>query len=169
MIIILYKTSSLIMTYVNVTVRKRNKYRECQFTIFMMGLKHIHVHVYILADLQKVAYIIVWVFFSDQNQQCLAQLIETEGKIKEEKIKCLLAMHYFKPLALHGKYVVDNCHGYEKCEMCNEPVKADQTLTSFGKCRKQVYMYMCVYYMYIIWTLIYLIQNVKHVKGSYIC
>lgn len=69
---------------------------------------------------------------ANQNQQCLAQLIETEGKIKEEKIKCLLAMHYFKPLALHGKYVVDNCHGYEKCEMCNEPVKADQTLTSFG-------------------------------------
>ncbi|XP_071175186.1 uncharacterized protein [Mytilus edulis] len=69
---------------------------------------------------------------ANKNQQCLAQLIETEGKIKEENIKCLLAMHYFKPLALNGEYVVDSCHGYEKCELCNEPVKADQTLTSFG-------------------------------------
>lgn len=92
--------------------------------------------IYISWFVESCIYNCLGFFFSDQNQQCLAQLIETEGKIKEEKIKCLLAMHYFKPLALHGKYVVDNCHGYEKCEMCNEPVKADQTLTSFGKCRK---------------------------------
>ncbi|CAC5404005.1 unnamed protein product [Mytilus coruscus] len=68
----------------------------------------------------------------NKHQQCLAQLLETEGKIKEEKIKCILAMHYFKPLALNGEYVVDSCHGSEKCKLCNEPVKADQKLTSFG-------------------------------------
>ncbi|XP_052061635.1 uncharacterized protein LOC127701679 [Mytilus californianus] len=69
---------------------------------------------------------------ANKHQQCLAQLLRTEGKIKAEKIKCLLAMHYFKPLAFNGEYIVDSCHGYRKCELCNEPVKADQKLTSFG-------------------------------------
>lgn len=76
-------------------------------------------------------YINIIFYSSGKHEKCLNLLLEDDS-LTEEKIKCILALHYFKPLSNDAEYCVDRSSVCKECPGCNVEIKTDQKVTTFG-------------------------------------